>query len=82
MAAVASTHATVIRDDRKQSEFTRTGVAQPSGSDGRHVTEQVDGGGATTGWTFKNSRDELETYDVGGNLISIADRAGHPGSGR
>ena len=66
-----------IRPDGRIVYFRPVGGIWTPDSD---VTDRLaaltDGGGHFTGWVYKTSEDEVETYDARGKLVSIADRAG------
>ena len=66
-----------IRPDGRIVYFRSVGGIWTPDSD---VTDRLaaltDGGGHFTGWVYKTSEDEVETYDARGKLVSIADRAG------
>ena len=68
----------LMRDDGRQLIFTQSGNAWLTAS--RSVvgtlSQFVDGTGATTGWTFRNERDETESYDAVGKLTQITSRDG------
>ncbi len=76
----AGTFQTVVvnRPDGKVFTFALTNGAYVGDSDvvGTLVELGVDGSGKPTGWTYLNEKDELETYNASGHLISITNRAG------
>ena len=74
MAPVAQ----LFRGDNRMRTFTWTnGVWVPNSSeDMTTLTEQFDGSGNGTGFTYVNENDETERYDVSGKLLSITNRAG------
>jgi len=74
----AKTTATLYRGDSKTRTFTLTnGVWTPDpGQLVTTLTQQVDGGGNTVGFTYVNENDEAEKYDANGRLISITSRSG------
>ena len=72
--AVSVTSATVVnvrRDDGRVFTFTLSGGAWKSDAD---VNAQLTQTGS--GWTYVSSRDETETYNASGRLVSLANRAG------
>lgn len=73
----SSTTAQVIRGDGKTITFTLTGGAWVAGpAINSRLTQLTDSSGNTTGWVYKTGDDKTETYNAGGLLQSIANRAG------
>ncbi len=68
---------TATRADGRLAYFYLTGgtwVNQQAGGD--TLTQLTDTNGDPTGWEFKTANDTTETYDVAGQLQTIADRDG------
>ena len=70
--------ATVSRQDGKIFLFVLNGgVWTPDGDITDKLERLADGGGNPTGWRYTSANgDRVETYDVAGKLLTIADRAG------
>jgi len=70
--------ATVSRQDGKVFFFVLDGASWVADDDISDRLERLtDGGGNPTGWRYATADGErVETYDVSGKLITIADRAG------
>jgi YD repeat-containing protein len=72
-----ATTVTVARGDGKSFVFYQSGTGYITDADiADRLTRQVNGTGATTGWTYTNADDEVESYSATGQLITIADRHG------
>ena len=67
----------VIRDDGKALDYHQNaaGAAWTPDKDVVGTLQRfTDSAGATTGWSYQNADDELETYDSAGKLLSISTR--------
>lgn len=70
--------ALITRPDGKTRHFYTSGEGewQKEPDVTARLAEQVDGSGATTGWTYTGRDDTVETYDAAGRLVSITHRDG------
>ena len=70
--------ATVSRSDGKSYYYNLVSGAWVADADvvGTLVETGVDTSGNPTGWTYANERDEVETYNASGQMVSITNRAG------
>ena len=69
--------ADVYREDGKVVRFKPvSGVWKPDSDVNLTLTQHVDTGGVTTGWTITTENDLREEYDAAGSLISQSDRGG------
>jgi RHS repeat-associated protein len=67
----------VYREDASAIRFTPVGgVWKPDADVNLTLTQHLDTGGATTGWTVTSENDVREEYDADGRLMSQSDRAG------
>lgn len=69
--------ADVHREDGKLIRFEPVGGTWQTDADvNLKLTQHLDTGGATTGWTVTNENDVREEYDAEGRLVSQSNRAG------
>jgi YD repeat-containing protein len=70
----------VQRANGKQYSFSLIGASTAGTGDadvvGTLTRLGMDTSGNATGWTYTNERDEVETYDATGKLVTLTDRAG------
>lgn len=67
----------VYREDGKAIRFKPVGVAWKADADvNLTLTQHLDTGGATIGWTVTDENDVREEYDPAGQLMSQTNRAG------
>jgi len=69
--------ATVYRADGRIYRFTEDAAGWSAAADVHDVLEKLlDVQGVHTGWRYQTSEDKVETYDVNGKLLAIADPGG------
>jgi RHS repeat-associated protein len=69
--------ARAYRHDGRVITFKPSGTQWGADADiTERLVQQTDGAGNLTGWTLTTSRDEVETYNIEGQLLSIRNRAG------
>jgi RHS repeat-associated protein len=67
----------VFRPDGQRLMFKPSGANFIADADvNLRLTAQRDGSGAITGWVLVTDRDETETYDAAGKLVSVKNRGG------
>ncbi|PPC92422.1 MAG: hypothetical protein CTY35_12755, partial [Methylotenera sp.] len=78
-SSVTGSSLIMVRGDSLKLPFTYSGSAWISDADiTDKLTELKDTAGARVGWTYTQSKtNKVETYDVTGKLLSIADRSGY-----
>jgi len=67
-----TTHAVAKREDGKILYFAQSGSAWIPSTDVVEKLEQIAGGG----WKITDSKDDVETYNAAGKLVSVVNRAG------
>jgi RHS repeat-associated protein len=71
------TAVTAYRPDGRSRIFRLSGSDYlPDDDISDRLIRLTDGSGNTTGWQYKTSEDETETYDADGRLLSIVNRSG------
>lgn len=64
------------RNDGRTYFINQSGAAFAADADLPGGPAQMLSAGAFTGWTYTNKQNEIETYNIGGKLTSITNRAG------
>jgi RHS repeat-associated protein len=68
----------MMRGDGGYFQFSlRAGNYKASSDIPESLARQADAQGKTTGWTYANADDEVESFDTNGRLLSISDRSGN-----
>ncbi|MDP1536434.1 MAG: DUF6531 domain-containing protein [Burkholderiales bacterium] len=70
------TYINAVRPDGKTFQFMPTTSGWMPDADIPDALVELNTSGATTGWKYTTSNDEVETYNASGQLTSIANRAG------
>ncbi len=73
----AGSRVNIISPDGKGYPFTKEGDVWVADADVvSKLTATENGSGSLTGWTYITGKDQVETYDAQGRILSVADRSG------